>query len=84
MGTDGLYDALSNSAVGKAAAREPSRLSDRKINENNDDLSNSSHQKERTGAPTPKHAACKILEQCLKAGGNQDDVTICVIDVNYK
>jgi len=33
---------------------------------------------------SPKEAAAKILEKCLEAGGNRDDVTICVVDVSFK
>jgi serine/threonine protein phosphatase PrpC len=94
LGTDGLWDVMSNHAVGKAAARKASKSSshhnskqkdDEQLNDRNShNDSNHGLDGKMGGAETPKQAASRIMEQCLKNGGNQDDITICVVDVSYQ
>ena len=93
LGTDGLWDVMSNQAVGKAAARKSSKSSSHHNKKQKDAQSNGSNSHNDSnhgldgkmgGAETPKQAASRIMEQCLKNGGNQDDITICVVDVSYQ
>ena len=69
LASDGLWDVLDNDAVGRAATRK-------KVNGNDSP--------KQGPIVSPKEAAINILEKCLEAGGNRDDVTICVVDVSYK
>lgn len=74
LATDGLFDVLENKDVGEVAARKLRHDS----NLQNGDSSNN------PTARSPKEAAANVLEKCLEAGGNRDDVTICVVDVKYQ
>jgi serine/threonine protein phosphatase PrpC len=107
IASDGLWDVMTNQAVGRAASRKgsSSKSSHSRHGQREDDPASSSSNNpknrshspknrshspntaldgKRSGAATPKEAAFRIMEHCLKNGGNQDDVTICVVDVRYQ
>lgn len=71
LASDGLWDAIENDVVGKAAARRPALKRTR---------SGDGSQKQQR---SPKEAAANILQKCVEAGGNRDDITVCVVDVSY-
>jgi serine/threonine protein phosphatase PrpC len=85
LASDGLWDVVENDDVGKAAARHP--MAKRRASREGIERS----QSPKTSPPTkvatscsPKVAAAKVLQVCLEAGGNRDDITICVVDISCR
>ena len=81
LASDGLWDVTENDAVGKVAARHP--MAERRKSGDCNDRIYSSSNNATTKFCSPKVAAARILQECLEAGGNRDDITICVVDVSY-
>jgi serine/threonine protein phosphatase PrpC len=85
LASDGLWDVVENDDVGKAAARHPmaKRRASRDDIERSQSPKTSSSDRAATSC-SPKVAAAKILQACLEAGGNRDDITICVVDISCR
>lgn len=70
LGSDGLWDTLSNEKVGKIVARKQTKKND-------------ASDKSEEVIVDPNQAASELMQECLKHGGYVDDVTLIVVDVSY-
>lgn len=99
LGSDGLFDVLTNDMVGtlgarwktsssssSSAAQDTTTTNDVLVSNDDDgSVEMSSQQKQKQQKQKefvpPKEAADAILEQCLKKGGYDDDISVMVIDI---
>jgi len=85
LGSDGLWDVMTNDEVGKIVARvqktTATPVTDGEVQEDDDHANDDGNNMNEEKVVDPSEAAEKLMEECLKNGGQFDDVTLLIVDI---